>query len=123
MLSAKKTLRELNVYKRKLKYNFKFSKLLSDPTNHFFKYAEQFQFSGILNESREKYIERKKYEFDQRGEIFDPSMVLMKPGKPILDLNVDTKKKRLFKRREVADYLRKYDYRKLAYEQKNAGKK
>lgn len=123
LFSVRKNLKDLNKYKKDLKYDFWFTKLITNPDDHFFKYAEVFGFSGLLSETREDFLARKKKEMEDKGEKFDPKMVVVKKGQNAIVIRTKEKVLKEYIKRKPADYLRKYDYRKLAFELKAAQKK
>lgn len=88
----------------------------------FFKYANLFEFSNLLLEDRQTYIEKKRKEAEERGEKFDEKALDKKPKRIAFKLETGNVTTHEYLQRKPADYLRKYDYRKLAMEIKQAKK-
>lgn len=88
----------------------------------FFKYARLFEFSGLLTEDRNTLVARKKKEAEERGEKFDEKTLDKRPRQVVFGMEEDQKNVHEYLTRKPADYLRKYDYRKLAFELKQAKK-
>lgn len=84
----------------------------------FFKYARLFEFSGLLMEDRATLVARKKREAEERGEKFDEKTIDRRPKRVEFGMEEDLKNVHEYLTRKPADYLRKYDYRKLAFELK-----
>jgi hypothetical protein len=79
-------------------------------------------FRELSNLSLEERTRLKK-EREERGEVYYENEFMNDEDKPAFGLKKKKKVTRQFVRRKSADYLRKYDYRKLLFEKKKAMKK
>jgi len=122
LIAAKKNLNELFRYKNGLKFDFSFSRMLSNINQFYYKYAKVYLFRELSNLSFEERMRIKK-EMEQRGEKYDNNKMMNDEENPAFKLKRPKKVTREFVRRKSADYLRKYDYRKLLNEKKKAMKK
>ena len=124
-ISSKKALKPLFLYNIKLKYDFVYSHLFSDTKLFYFKNTGVFRFRGIMNVSLYDYIENLRQIAFENGEDFDENNLRYNDDKAEFNYsNVEIKKdKKEVKRRKSGDFLKKYDYRKLAGEIKRAKEK
>jgi len=122
LIAAKKNLKELFRYKNNLKFDFAFSRMLSNIKLFHFKYAKVYLFRGLINLSLEQRAKIRE-EMKQRGEVYDEDEMMNDEKNPAFKLKRPKKVTKQFVRRKSADYLRKYDYRKLLNEKKKAMKK
>jgi hypothetical protein len=96
--------------------------MLGSKDHCYFKYARLFEFSGLLAENRTTLIFRLKKEAEELGKKFDETMLDQRPKRVQFGAEEQTKNVHDYLTRKPADYLRKYDYRKLAFELKQSKK-
>ena len=104
-------------------YDFSFSRLLSNVNKYYFRHAKLLLFRGLRNVTFEEMVEKLKKDLEARGEKFDETMLKIDEKKATFTLKRKKKQTKQFVRRKSADYLRKYDYRKLNFEIKKLQKK
>lgn len=121
-LSTKRNLKELFLYNTKLKFEFVFTRLLSDVKKLHFDHASALGFRGIKSESIYTLIENEKKRLKERGEKFDINNIKIFEDKIEFRPNETKKEPTHVKRRKSVDVLKKFDYRKLDFEIKQMKK-
>ena len=115
-------MKDLNKYKSDLKYDFFYNKLLSNNDFCFFQYADYFEFNGLLKESKDEFLKKKKKEYEDLGKTFNAETMNVREENNTFAIEEKPKTGREYLIRKPIDVLTKYDYRKLAFEIKTAQK-
>lgn len=110
------------MYNIKLKFEFVFTRLISDVKKLHFDHAACLGFRGIKSEDMYTLIEKEKLKLREKGESYDAKRIKIFEDKIEFTPNVVEKDVKRVKRRKSADVLKKYDYRKLDFEIKQMKK-